>query len=193
MSAGAGGPQSAAPPGPVGGGRFRAAHLAPPSGQGTRTPSRQAQHTGLRGGRCVRVEQGKSGFDRGHCGQAGAVAVQGVCLLWGPPGPPEVCGPRASGTEVFTRGHPAGTSRVRGGDGGAPPSRGTMYGRWSPAKCGSPSRRPSCVRCCEGMRQPFLGRQRRRHLATGHRRPWRFCIVLGHRGAGAALLCVASV
>ena len=67
----------------------------------------------------------------------------------------------------------------------------------SPPTCGGPSGRPSFVQRCDRMRQPFLGRRRRGRPATGRRRPWRCCtaalwvagVVLGHRGAGAALLC----
>ena len=52
---------------------------------------------------CVRVEPGGCGMSHGHRGNAGAAAVQGVCLLCGSPGPPEVRGPRAPGAEVLTR------------------------------------------------------------------------------------------
>ena len=48
---GPGGPQSAACPGPAGGGWSNAARPAPPCGPGTHTPSRLAQHIELRGER----------------------------------------------------------------------------------------------------------------------------------------------
>ena len=66
-------------------------------------------------------------------------------------------------------------------------SRGKTFGPWPGATCGRRSMRLPCVRRRKGMRRPYPGRRRRSCPATGRG------MVLGHRGAGAALLCAAHI